>query len=637
MRRILTFFLLLTLLSSARAGGSYIRSVHDADAGSALRIVATTDQGWAVFFLSTFKLYKFSSCGILEWSRQYHVPPTTWTSNDFIQTLDGGFAFATRIPSGSVDQDFIAKLDGQGNVVWCKIFGEPQYDHFPYTLSEDSQGNLFLYGNIEHVNTSPFYNYISKISASGNVLWTKFYDHGGIWGGAIVTSDDGMLARTGSTFIKTDASGNVQWTSACYAPSTYNYRAPVEVSDGYIYTTTASPGSSINFHKISKQGQLVWGGYKQTNFPSLPAVLRKKNNGHFIGVFNNAIAEIDKDLNIVHISSMDNSLGVYGRDICFQNDGTPVIAGISNTYFFTGKTDSQFHTSCDQAAPNILITQSNASQNFLNTQIISYAMPSANFILTYDTLSFLTSTLCSNPGSLELGPDTATCGVTSLLLQNQTGDLFDSYAWSTGETTETITAHQSGTYGITVTKNCGLDTLRDSITVTLLPVVPVDLGDRVTFCNDSTLSLLAPACTLCTYEWNTGSHENHLEVTEPGNYWLQVTHENGCQSSDTVLAAEVKCECSLYLPSAFSPNHDGRNEIFQPVYYCDVQDYELKIFNRWGQLVFASHAISNGWNGTKNNAAVEPGLYPYLLRYTPLIQGKDDLPIFKTGSVVVTY
>jgi hypothetical protein len=103
-------------------------------------VVPTNDQGFAVFFLTTFKLYKFSSCGNLEWSRQYHVPPTSWSSNDFIRTQDGGFAFATRIPEGTVNFAFLTKLDANGNVSWSKTFGEPQYDYFPYTLNEDNQG-----------------------------------------------------------------------------------------------------------------------------------------------------------------------------------------------------------------------------------------------------------------------------------------------------------------------------------------------------------------------------------------------------------------------------------------------------------------------------------------------------------------
>jgi len=637
MKSLVTFFLFVSLFSSAVAGEPFIRSVHDADAGSALRIVSTPDQGWAVFFLATFKLYKFNSCGTLEWSRQYHVPPTTWTSNDFIQTQSGGFAFSTRIPNGSVSIPFVTKLDANGNIVWCKTYGEPQYDYFPYTISEDSQGNLFLWGNAEHVNSSPFYNLLSKISSSGNVLWTKFYDHGGIWGGAIVTSDDGVLARTGSTFIKTDASGNVQWTAAYYAPSTYYYYAPVEVSDGYIYTTMVSPGTAINFHKIDKQGHLLWGGYKHTNIPSLPAVLRKKSNGHFIGVFNGDVVEFDKDLSVIHASTLDDGLGLLGKDLCFLNDGTPVLAGISNTDFFISKTDAQYHTSCDQATPALVLSQGNASANFLPTQSISYTLNVASFTLTYDTLNILTSAICSSPISLDLGPDIVTCGGVPIVLQNLTGTTFDSYSWSTGEITSSIAVNQSGIYRLAVTKNCGLDTLYDSISVSVLPVVPVDLGSQATFCKDSTLLLTAPPCDLCLFEWSTGSHENHLEVTEPGLYWLKITYGNGCISGDTVVVTESKCDCNLFLPSAFTPNHDGRNEIFQPVYYCDVQDYELKIFDRWGRLVFASDHPDTGWDGTKNNASVMPGVYIYTVSYSPLLQGKEDVFVSKTGTVVVTY
>jgi gliding motility-associated-like protein len=173
--------------------------------------------------------------------------------------------------------------------------------------------------------------------------------------------------------------------------------------------------------------------------------------------------------------------------------------------------------------------------------------------------------------------------------------------------------------------------------VNFLSGIAVQLGDRVSYCKDSTLTLVAPACPTCLFEWSTGSQQNYIEVTEPGPYWLKVTNDNSCVTSDTVIASEAKCECSLYLPSAFTPNHDGRNEIFQPVYYCDVLDYELKIFDRWGKLVYASEAIANGWNGTKNNTAVRTGYLSVPSSLHPFDTGKRRCPVFRTGAVVVTY
>jgi hypothetical protein len=73
------------------------------------------------------------------------------------------------------------------------------------------------------------------------VQWTKFYNHGGIWGGAIVTSDNGILARTGSTLSKRILRQRGM-DGSLLRPSTYFYYAPVEVSDGYIYTTSDNPG-----------------------------------------------------------------------------------------------------------------------------------------------------------------------------------------------------------------------------------------------------------------------------------------------------------------------------------------------------------------------------------------------------------
>jgi gliding motility-associated-like protein len=66
---------------------------------------------------------------------------------------------------------------------------------------------------------------------------------------------------------------------------------------------------------------------------------------------------------------------------------------------------------------------------------------------------------------------------------------------------------------------------------------------------------------------------------------------------------------SFTLPTAFTPNGDGRNDIFRPlaVGYRNLKYF--RVFNRWGEQVFYGESIENGWNGTHKNQPAEMGVY----------------------------
>ena len=96
-------------------------------------------------------------------------------------------------------------------------------------------------------------------------------------------------------------------------------------------------------------------------------------------------------------------------------------------------------------------------------------------------------------------------------------------------------------------------------------------------------------------------------------------------------------EFAMFVPNSFTPNSDGKNELFKPVYYCDMADYNLKVFNRWGELIYTTSDKEAGWDGRLNNRQVQSGIYMYVVNYTPLIKAKSVDRVTKTGSVMVMY
>ena len=85
-----------------------------------------------------------------------------------------------------------------------------------------------------------------------------------------------------------------------------------------------------------------------------------------------------------------------------------------------------------------------------------------------------------------------------------------------------------------------------------------------------------------------------------------------CRISDTV-TIQIKHKDSLYIPDAFSPNNDGVNDVFRAI--GSASEYSMKVFNRWGQLVFQTKSITEGWNGRISGKLQASGVYVYLVQY----------------------
>ncbi|NML41533.1 T9SS type B sorting domain-containing protein [Chitinophaga sp. G-6-1-13] len=164
----------------------------------------------------------------------------------------------------------------------------------------------------------------------------------------------------------------------------------------------------------------------------------------------------------------------------------------------------------------------------------------------------------------------------------------------------------------------------------------VDLGSDTLICRGLQL-MLHPrySSDVTTFSWQDGpfNTETHFTTSGPGVYKITVKNEWGCKASDNVNIQEKYCGCDVYLPTAFSPNGDGKNDIFKPVLYCVTKKFRFRVYNRWGQLIFSTTNPGEGWNGTLpggNKAGI--GSYIWTLEYESF-----DFPdvIKKTGAVTV--
>lgn len=186
---------------------------------------------------------------------------------------------------------------------------------------------------------------------------------------------------------------------------------------------------------------------------------------------------------------------------------------------------------------------------------------------------------------------------------------------------------QSGLYADTVKTAGGCD----SVTVTQLIVnaLPTQfLPADTTICmeREFTISLTGYKSIV----WSTGSSNPSITVTQPGTYSAQVVDKNGCAGSDAINIAYVKC-IDIQVPSAFTPNNDGKNDVFRPLLGVPPKNYTMQIYSRWGQLVFETHDPLKGWNGKLNGEQQESGTYIYLIT---LIDPDGEL-VVKKGTLVL--
>ncbi|MCC6816579.1 MAG: gliding motility-associated C-terminal domain-containing protein [Saprospiraceae bacterium] len=98
-------------------------------------------------------------------------------------------------------------------------------------------------------------------------------------------------------------------------------------------------------------------------------------------------------------------------------------------------------------------------------------------------------------------------------------------------------------------------------------------------------------------------------------YTVTVTDENGCTATASVRVIVNSCEESVFLPTAFSPNGDGKNDTFR-IRFIDLKSIELIVYNRWGQELFKSIDINSGWDGTFNGSKLSPDVFGWHLRFT---------------------
>lgn len=115
-------------------------------------------------------------------------------------------------------------------------------------------------------------------------------------------------------------------------------------------------------------------------------------------------------------------------------------------------------------------------------------------------------------------------------------------------------------------------------------------------------------------------------------YVITATNAAGCQSTDSVLV-KVKPIPGIHVPTGFTPNNDGKNDVLRPNVNDDYILHEFSIYNRWGQKIYSSSDRDAGWNGKVNGILQDAAVYVWLISVTNTVTGKKE--DFKGTFVII--
>jgi gliding motility-associated-like protein len=223
---------------------------------------------------------------------------------------------------------------------------------------------------------------------------------------------------------------------------------------------------------------------------------------------------------------------------------------------------------------------------------------------------------------VDLGADRYLCSGQEVLLD--AGNPGCVYHWSTGSSDPTIQVSTAGLYYVSVVSpdSC---IGRDSILLTHLPDPIVSLGSDTMVCEETPLLLKANVLYSDHLLWSDGSQGSTLSVRYGGSYSVAAQNECGV-THDTIEVRQIFCE--IWVPNVFTPNGDGRNDVFRVVGNVGrMSQFSLSIFDRWGQRVFYTSDRHQGWDGYYNGSACIMGTYVYLLEYE--VNGR---PVVEKGN-----
>ncbi len=375
----------------------------------------------------------------------------------------------------------LIKTDLDGDISWAKLYTSPGNDIRSYNMIAFADGYL-IGGWVEAADKALF---LIRTNSSGDVIWSKQYSVGG--------TEDVIVASSNTRIV---------------------------VDGTYVVTVGRTDAFGATFDAFLVKADLATGelmdGSCFEDLPIVTTVLPSFQEDYPMVVERLPITVTDPAMPEVDIDIDDSGLLVEAAtDTAVGGDTLIICDGEMVDLLADWDPSLDFLWSTGETTNEITVTESGTY--WVNVMV------GGDCVVFSDTV-----TIILDDAFFDLGPDLTICDGADVLLDP---GFFDgaTYEWQDGSTDQTFLAGADGLYWVTVDAEFCSHT--DSINV-LFDVLEVDLGADTSLCEGELLVLDAenPGAT---YEWNDGSTDQTLTVTESGSYWVLV--DNGiCENPDTI-------------------------------------------------------------------------------------------------------
>ena len=550
-------------------------------------------------------------------------------------------------PFVSVPADiWLFKLDNSGNLLWQKCLGGTGID-LPGSIAFTASGGFIISGYTTSNDGDVSGNHgggdvwIVELDAARNVLWQKCYggsakegtgfikpvSGGGYIFTASANSTDGDVTVNNFEdvwLIRIDLVGNIVWQK-CYGGSADEEPCNVlPVSDGFIVGGTTSSGDwSINNHgatdawifKTDLNGNLLWqqtygGNYKDRGNEIILAA-----DGGFLlaggsfsgsGCFNNG----EEDFWIVKTDNAGNLRWQKMHGGTKIDYATGISEAADGLLYVTGY---ELSDDRDVVGHHTVLVPGVSPNNDEWIIILGFGGPDMTTKLTItSSLAIICAgkpvTFTAHPVNGGILP-VFTWYINGVEQPALTGDTLSSISLQDGDR---ITCKMISQLPCVVNQ----EVLSNEIIMHWYPNGRPSgfLPQQITKCVNLYESI-TPASTFANYLWSNGATTPSIRVVNSGLYWLEVTDITGCTGRENTRVTTKSCMNGVFVPTAFTPNNDGLNDIFKPLVDGKLVQYRFTIYDRWGQVVLQTTDPGKGWNGKRGGVDQDTNMFVWVCTY----------------------
>ena len=614
-------------------------------------------------------LTKLSARGTVLWSKRYFVPG--FNSGGFLSVenaTDSTYLVTARFGKykkrfdGSMEEldaaTFLIHIDKFGNVIWVKRMNNYINDSILSSITRLQDNSFLIAGTI--IKSSILKMLLLNINLAGNVWWSKImYVDSSTFGSPFVKQlNNGLVVIAGLNFRSGpnySSFSDMGWYLYKIDPLTgsmlrssgiYSKRGPTSQpvplenineilelpNDTLVLATSFSGTQYYGITPGSRQGLLIKAGtngqfYKADGYYNTVPGCRLMDAQYINGTYRLLLedgyktlyAELNKGGEITSQKAYGNVYSLLqGYKLI---DGDPAIRS-----FFTGrgqyallglmKTEGDGSINC-MGTPSQLIKEPVTTAFTTGNLQLQYIPPSYPFVfdnlgqsVSWAYYNFTKATDCIVTCCDNIRSDTTHrefCNQSSYRLPDNS------------------VVRENGLYYVNTknANNCDSTAYYD-LKFSFKP--SIDLGADTCFINQQPIVLKADS-GYASYTWMGINSTSHIyTATRPGKYNVSIT--NLCGTGVDEIEIFDECEFPVYMPSGFTPNNDGLNDIYSYPPQNRNRFLSLRIFNRFGQQVFETATPGRGWNGKFKNLEQATGVYVYILQLLTL----DGRKTLKKGT-----